>query len=183
MKKPLFTTLALAGAFALTAPLLAGAQGVGEQRGEGQGAASANTSAGEGRHGSWHARHGARHGGALAGPGFGPRALHGLDLSEAQRDRLFELRHAQAPALREQGKVLREARRELRELSMSDAYDEAKAREISERAAGAASELSLLRARGNNEAWKLLTAEQREKLGERAARGDRHGMAGRQSRS
>lgn len=137
-----------------------------------------------GRHGDHGHVHGGKHGAPMMGHGGRAggdsfvRHLRGLDLSEAQRDQLFELRHAQAPALREQGKIIRDARRELHALSMSDAYDEAKVNELSDRAAQAVAEMARLRARAGNEVWKLLTAEQREKLAERAARVGRHGGPG-----
>ena len=194
MTKRLFTALAVAGTLAIAAPMLAGAQGSPDSRAEGPraGATQGQDGAEGGQrmhrhermhrmhghermhreHGRHHA-HGDEHGGdAMGGYGFGPRMLRGLDLSEAQRDRLFEVRHAEAPAMREQGKIVREAHRELRALSMSDAYDDAKAREIIERGAKAMAEMARLRARSGNELWKLLTPEQREKLAERASHGN-----------
>ena len=48
-----------------------------------------------------------KHGGAGKHDAF----MRGLDLTEAQRDKIFEVRHAAAPMLREKGKQVREARR------------------------------------------------------------------------
>ena len=178
MSKRLFTGLAMAGTLAIAAPLLVHAQGGPGSGGEGPRAGMQREEGSPGhermhRHHHHHGGHGMHHGGGeMGGFGFGPRAMRGLDLSEEQRDKVFELRHAAAPKFREQGKVLREARRELRALSMSDGYDEAKAAVIGERAAKAMSEMATLHARNANAFWKLLTPEQREKLAERQSRGE-----------
>jgi Spy/CpxP family protein refolding chaperone len=190
MKNRLLSGLAFAGTLAITGPLAAIAQ---ESDAQARTSATADAplrtaATPDARQGDEavrreaHARH--RHGthrhhhhrtaqanGMHAGPqGFHwLHGLRGLDLSEAQRDGIFELRHAQAPELREQGKVLRAAGRELRALSMSDGYDEAKARELSERMAEARSRMALLHARTGNEVWKTLTPEQREKLANRSS--------------
>lgn len=111
-----------------------------------------------------HRHHGHFHG---AGVHSG-HMLRGLDLSEEQRDKLFELRHAQAPKMRELGKTMRSAQRELRAMSMSDTFDEAKAKELADAASQAGAGMALLRAQLRNETFKVLTPEQREKLAKRA---------------
>lgn len=187
MNKRLLTGLAVAGTLAIGAPMLVSAQG--GPGGEGPRAGMQRDDASpryermhrhhrHGEHGMY-GRGGESMGGfgphARGGDsmyGFGPRAMRGLGLSEEQRDKLFELRHAAAPKFREQGKVLRDAHRELRRLSLSDDYDDAKAAAIGERAAKAMTEMAQLRARNANEFWKLLTPEQREKLADRAQRGE-----------
>jgi Spy/CpxP family protein refolding chaperone len=201
MSKHLFTGLAIAGTMAFAAPLLVSAQAGTETRPETARAEAAQRADGtqarermhrhEGhRHEGFHRAHGRQHahearyaGGPMGGHGFEARMLRGLDLSESQRDRIFELRHAQAPAMREQGKILRNAQRELRALAMSADYDDAKAGELSERAAKAMAEMARLRARNGNEVWKLLSPEQREKVGERMARWQERGGPGRGARS
>ena len=181
MNKRLLTGLAVAGTLAISAPMLVSAQGGPMGGGEGPRAGMQRDDGSPRyermhRHQHHHGQHGMYHGGRggdqMGGFGFGPRAMRGLDLSEEQRDKVFELRHAAAPKFREQGKILRDAHRELRRLSMSDGYDEAKAAEIGERAAKAMTEMAQLRARNANEFWKLLTPEQREKLDDRARRGE-----------
>ncbi|HRO59462.1 MAG TPA: Spy/CpxP family protein refolding chaperone [Burkholderiaceae bacterium] len=178
MNKRLLTGLAVAGTLAIGAPMLVSAQGGQAPGGDAPRAGMQRDDASP-RHERMyrHDRHGEHrmhhHGGDhMGGFGFGPRAMRGLDLSEEQRDKLFELRHAAAPKFREQGKALRHAHRELRTLSMSDGYDEAKAAAIGERAAKAMAEMVQLRARNENELWKLLTPEQRQKLADRAKRGE-----------
>jgi len=57
------------------------------------------------------------------GPGPGPGAqglppfLHGIDLSEAQQDKVFAATYAQAPLQREQEKIAFKAHAQLRELA------------------------------------------------------------------
>jgi Spy/CpxP family protein refolding chaperone len=111
------------------------------------------------------------------------RALRGLDLTEAQRDKIFDLSYKQMPTLRDKVKELRTAREELRTLSRTDAYDEAKVKALTEQAAGTMAELAQLHARTEHEIYSLLTPEQRKDLSERQAgheewRGRHRGMRG-----
>jgi protein CpxP len=105
---------------------------------------------------------GPRHGFGAPGPGApGPdappfhsvlHALHRLDLSEAQQDKLFAITHAAAPRQREQEKAERKAHEALLALGASASFDEARA--------GAAA-----RALGQeSQVLALLTPEQREQL-------------------
>lgn len=108
------------------------------------------------------------------GPEFGPgpemgmpplpHMLRRLDLSEAQRDKVFELLHAQAPRLRDQAKSLRQARTELQTLSRSEDFDAKRAQELSQSAASTLAAMALERARMENQVFKLLTPEQRQNL-------------------
>jgi len=120
----------------------------------------------EGRGGGEHrfGRRGADH-------RHGDRFLRGLDLSDQQRDRIFEIRHAAAPKMREQAKVLRDTRGEFAKLALSPGYDEAKVKALADRNAQAISEMAQLRARNLNDIYKVLTPEQQAKVQERLARG------------
>lgn len=170
MNKRLLSSLAVAGTLAVTAPMLVHAQGAGGA----PDASSSGMQKHEMHHG--HGMRGGERGGGWMGPNAGEaRMLRGLDLTEAQRDKVFALRHEQAPKLREQGKIVRDSYRELRKLALSDTYDEAKARDISERGAQAIAQIAQLRAHTGNEIYKLLTPEQRQKLADRIARGGEHG--------
>lgn len=93
--------------------------------------------------------------------------LRGLDLSESQRDRLFEIRHQQAPAMHAQMKDLRQAREALRELGRADRFDEPRARALSRRIADATAALAMLRAQNEQRVRAILTAEQRAQLDQR----------------
>jgi len=104
-----------------------------------------------------------------AATGFS-RMLQGLGLDEAQRDRIFGIRHAAAPALREKGKAMRAAHQELAAVAMATEYDAARAKAAAERLARATADLAELRARTHNEVFRVLTPEQQKQLQERRAR-------------
>lgn len=96
-----------------------------------------------------------------------PRALHHLNLSEAQRDAVFTLVHGQAPALRDKSKAVHKARTELHALTLSDKYDEAQARALAKVIADNSGALALQRARLEYDIHALLTPEQRKQLSDR----------------
>lgn len=108
-----------------------------------------------------------------AGYGHGPRSemrgMRALDLTEAQRDQIFKLRHEQAPALRDKMQAARKAGQALREIASAPSYDSARAKELAEAQAKAMSEAALLRAEMNHRVLAVLTPEQRAKLNERRA--------------
>lgn len=164
MKKARIAAIAAAAGVALAVPFLVSAQG-----------APAGDGMREG--GAFHRIH-ARHGGpgeqGLRGGAF----LRGLDLTEAQRDKVFAVMHANAPAMREQGKILRATRGELAKLALSNDYDEAKVKALTDRSAQAMSTIAQLRARGMNEIFRTLTPEQQAKVIERQARWEQRGPGG-----
>lgn len=173
MKSTRIATFALAGAAALAVPFLVTAQ-------------PSPGTFGEGMHMKAHARHDGhfRHG---AGPGMhgmhGERAmggafLRGLDLTDEQRDRIFAIRHAAEPAMRDQMKVLRGARGEFSRLALSGEYDEAKVKELADRNAQAMSTMAQLRARTMNEIYRVLTPEQQTRVKERLAKWEERGARG-----
>lgn len=124
-----------------------------------------------------------RAGACGVGPGMEggrmPPYLHSLNLSEAQRDRVFEIMHGQAPAMRDKVKAARNAEESLRKLVLSAEYTEPKARELSDSAARATADLSLARAKAERQIYEVLTAEQRSQLAKLKAAGkasmDGHG--------
>lgn len=93
-----------------------------------------------------------------------PPFLRGVKLSEEQKDKIFAIMHAQMPQMRQLAKALRKAHEELRDLALSDKYDEARARTLAEGAAKASTEMALLRARGDQQIFALLPPEQRSCL-------------------
>lgn len=111
-------------------------------------------------------------GGPGAMPRGGPEGLRGeppllppfIRLTSEQEDKLFEMRHAQEPALRATTKTLHSAHAQLFSLALADTYDEARAKELAARAAQASGELALMRARLQHAAFTLLTPEQRKRL-------------------
>lgn len=169
MDKRLFTGLAVAGTLALATPVMVHAWGGGERCADGPRAGMMHKHA-------HYAMQGKGGGEQMGRQGRGQGMMGALQLSDEQRSRIGELRAAQAPAMREQAAAAREARRELRALSMSADYDEAKARAISERAAKASAEMSMLRAKAGNEFFNILTPEQRQQFTERMASYEQRGM-------
>ena len=99
-------------------------------------------------------------------PGL-PPFLHGIDLSEAQQDKVFAATYAQAPLLREQEKIAFKAHAQLRELAGSSAYDDAKAGALASTAAQAMAKISLLHARLEQQLLAVLTPEQRKQAQQR----------------
>jgi protein CpxP len=114
-----------------------------------------------GQHSKQH--HGLRHHGHHASNDGVPHYLHGLDLTQTQKDQLFALIHEQAPILREQQKQRHALHQALRETSQAQAFDDAKAQEIASGLANLEREQVLMRARTQAKVFALLTPEQRTK--------------------
>ena len=128
-----------------------------------------------GPHGG-HAGHAGGHGACAGAASFGdalPHHLRALKLSEAQRDRIFDIMHAQAPALRDKAKALRQAEGELRALAASPDYNDAQAKVLADRAAAAMSEMTLARIQAERQVNDVLTPEQRKQLADIKPRGPR----------
>lgn len=109
----------------------------------------------------------------MTGGDMVPPQLHGLKLSEAQRDKVFEIMHAQAPVMRDKAKALNKAEDDLRGLSAATDYSEAKARSLADAAAKAMAEMTLLRAKAERQIFEVLTPEQRQQLADRKTGADR----------
>lgn len=119
------------------------------------------------------------------GPHAGPPFLRGLDLSEAQQDRVFAILHAQAPKRRELEKAERKAGQALRELARAPQLDEARASASAQALGQAIADQELLRLQTGAQLKALLTPEQRAQLdrprGEgRKGRADRKGAPAKQ---
>lgn len=121
-------------------------------------------------------RPGPRFGRHMGGPGL--HFLRGIELSEAQQDRVFAIMHAQAPQLREQEKAERKANEALRAMMDAGQYDEAKAAAQTRALGQAIAAQELLRVRAAAQVMALLTPQQKEELarergGERGPRAAR----------
>lgn len=111
--------------------------------------------------------------GKYAGQGMrygGLGGLRGLDLSETQSDQIFALMHAQAPLMREQAKLARNAQRELQALTQAATFDLQRAKELADASALARSEMIQMRARNQHAVMRILTPEQRQMWLERTDR-------------
>jgi len=95
-----------------------------------------------------------------------PSHLAALSLSETQQDKVFELMHSQVPKARQAEKQRQQLHVDLNKLSNSGSYDEAKAKQISEKLATIEKEHVLNRAATNHQIYQILTPEQRKRLDE-----------------
>ena len=105
-------------------------------------------------------------------PGMGgqPPFLHGLELSEAQQDKVFAILYAQEPYLRDQGKAAAKAHAALRELAHGAQYDDAKAASLAQAGAQAMANIMLQHVRTEQKLLAVLTPEQRKQLADDHAR-------------
>lgn len=93
-----------------------------------------------------------------------PPFLHGVTLTEEQRDKVFEIMHAQIPALRTREKELRQSHEALLRVSLSGEFDDLKAKTLADAGARALAEIALTRARLDHKVYRLLTSEQRKQI-------------------
>lgn len=93
-----------------------------------------------------------------------PRFLKGIDLTDAQKDQIFALTHAEMPKKR----ALMKTRRALKQtlMSLADNYTEAKAIAIADQLAAVERDSVLARARHHQQVLKVLTPEQRKQVAE-----------------
>ncbi len=111
-------------------------------------------------------------------PGRGPRGgagragfgLHGIDLTEAQRDQIRTITQSHQDATRAAHTKLREAHRALAEATHADTIDEAAIRACSADVATAMADEAILRGKIRAEVLATLTAEQQATLKERQKR-------------
>jgi Spy/CpxP family protein refolding chaperone len=92
--------------------------------------------------------------------------LRGLELTDAQQDKLFALLHEQAPTERERLKASLNAMEELRRSVASEHFDVGKARVLAETYAQALGQMTLMHAELDAKVRALLTPEQRKQLGD-----------------
>jgi len=101
-----------------------------------------------------------------------PPFLRGIDLSPEQRDKVFELLHAEAPTMRAKGKEIQTAREALHRQSLGNEFDDSKATASANALARAVADMALLQARVDQQIYHLLTLEQRRQVQERPPRRD-----------
>lgn len=120
------------------------------------------------------------HGNAMMpGTGYGHAFLNGLNLSEEQQDRVFNILHKQAPRQRDSMKLLNKSMTALHELARSGNYSDANAQSIARSIGQASADLALMHAQTERQIMEILTPEQRRLIEERGfgARG-RPGASG-----
>ena len=93
--------------------------------------------------------------------GHGAGFLRGLDLTDAQKDKIFAIHYAQMPQMRDKFKIVRKSHEDLRALTTSPQYDDAKAKALADAGARAMADIALLKARSEHDIYALLTPEQK----------------------
>ncbi|MEY5099258.1 MAG: hypothetical protein RJA36_1977 [Pseudomonadota bacterium] len=101
--------------------------------------------------------------------GMGPMALHRLDLSEAQHDKVFELMQGQARQHHDMMKASRKNMAELRALERAPAFDAGKARALADEQGRLMAQQIFQHAQMTAQLRALLTPEQLKRLDERGA--------------
>lgn len=121
------------------------------------------------RKASMHGGHG------MMGGKMTMRGLQQLDLSEAQQDKIFNIMHSQAPAMRDQMKTLRKSQQELQVLKTTPNFSDAKARQLVDQIAKQRADMEMSRLQAERKVMDILTPEQRKQLAEMkpVARGER----------
>lgn len=105
--------------------------------------------------------------------GGGPMMmLRGLDLTQAQRDQVFQIFHDQEPAVHEQMKLVHQARADLMKVAAADNFDQARAQQAADAQAKALSTLAVMHAQTMNRVRAILTPDQRARLDQRAQKHD-----------
>lgn len=110
-----------------------------------------------------------RHDAHAKGPEAMPPYLHGLNLSEAQQDQIFQLMHSKVPQFRELSKKARQTQEELGILIFNQNFDAARAKSLTDSAARNHSEMLILRASVDQQIYSRLNAEQRKKVAAKIA--------------
>lgn len=120
----------------------------------------------DGKRGEHHRGHRGHHAKGHHRGGHG-MMLRGVKLSDAQKDQIFKIHHAQMPAVRDQMKIIRANRTELRKLSFASNFDAAKARELAGAEAQARATLAMMHAETQHKIFAVLTPEQRQQVQKR----------------
>jgi len=107
-----------------------------------------------------------------------PPFLRGLELTEAQQDKIFALMLSNAPQLHEQEKSLHKSADELHKQLSSGSYDESRIKTLAEAHAHAMAQMVISHARSEHQLLALLTPEQLAQVEAMKARIDAHGTPG-----
>ena len=110
--------------------------------------------------------HGPRSGFGPSGFGFG-MMVHGLNLSDEQDGKVFNLIHAQQPKLHENDQLIRSNRKALMDLATARSFDTAKAEALSQAIGQAIASNLLIRTQTDQQIYQLLTNDQKKLLEER----------------
>ena len=95
-----------------------------------------------------------------------PPFLHGVDLTEEQRDKIFDITYAQIPVHRTFRKEMHKLHQQMHQLPLSADYDAGKMKKLVDAQTKLQAEHMLKMAEAHNKIYKLLTDEQRKELAE-----------------
>lgn len=130
-------------------------------------------SAGPGGNCGARGHHTSMHEGRMGHGGFG-HAFKRLNLTEAQRDQMFQIRYAQKPAMRAKMKELHAGREALRAAATAENYDAQKVQTLAQAQAKTLTDMMVMRTETSHKIYTVLTPEQRQQLSQmREHRGDR----------
>lgn len=111
------------------------------------------------------------------------RMLRGLDLTQEQKDKIFEIRHASVPAARDNRNQMRTLRQALRAQTTAENYDAAQVTDLANKIGALQTAMIEQRTATMRAVFDVLTPEQRtqlkEKMARRGQRGERHGKRAR----
>ena len=95
-----------------------------------------------------------------------PPFLRGIDLTEEQRDKIFDITYAQIPVHRTFRKEMHKVQQQMHQLPLSADYDAGKMKKLVDAQTKLQAEHMLKMAEAHNKIYKLLTDEQRKELAE-----------------
>ena len=174
--KHLITSLFLAGGLALAATPALHAEPA-QARAHMQMSGDAKPScpmAGQWKHhgGKHHSgkRHGGQQHGMMGSHGMQPHFLRGLDLTEAQRDKVFDILYPLVPEQRAHFKAVRDLKKQQHDLVLSKDFDAGKLKKLVEAENKAKTDFRVKMATAHNKVYQQLTDEQKAKIAERKAR-------------
>jgi protein CpxP len=100
-------------------------------------------------------------GGMFGGMGY---LAHQLDLTDAQHAQVKEIMAKEKPTFQPLMQQMAQSRQQMRQMIMSGAFDETKARELAVQQTQTVTELTVQRARVESELFQVLTPDQKAKL-------------------
>ena len=104
--------------------------------------------------------------GGMGDPDHKPPFLRGIDLTEEQRDKIFEITYSQIPVHRTFRKEMHKLQQQMHDLPLSADYDADKMKKLVDAQTKLQAEHMLKMAEAHNKIYKLLTDEQRKELAE-----------------
>ena len=125
----------------------------------------------------FHGGPGMYEGGRHHGRGHGMAFLRGIQLTDAQKDKVFAIRHALAPQMYEKFKIVRKSHEELRGAATSATFDEARAKAAIDAGARAKADIAFMKLRAEREVFSLLSPEQKAQVERNRANFLQHRMS------